>query len=346
MQWYCGHAVYVFPERKMLNTIEVPDALLVSCPNGGGLVYLFGNKSLIISHESASGISLNNGELIWVCQSDDARKLKKVNDNELMIVELSSERLDLHDVLADDCNIYLAVTETNEVIRFDKEFNVLERWKLPGEPDSCHLNCIALHHGRLIASIFGRFDSYRGYKGQTRGAGQVIDVRSGEIIIDGLSQPHSLVIDNDLLYLCNSEEKELCIYDEYELVRRLALPGYTRGIAIGNNYLYIGLSLSRNIESDQNSLDRAAIAILSRSTMELAGFTQLPFTEIYDIRIVPDHINLFGIAGREWKAKIAKFEVDSRVVAGRDGYIDGLNQAITEREEHVTNLYRHIKLSS
>ncbi|RLL49161.1 DUF4915 domain-containing protein, partial [Mariprofundus sp. EBB-1] len=266
---------------------RVKDLLLVSCPGVlGGLVCLQGDQHTILSVDSSTGIFLDKDNLVVAHQFSGGKSLQAIDRNRQRLCSLSDAPLDLHDVLLKENSLFIVATENNEVIEFDLELMMpLNRWGLAGEPDSAHINSVMFYQGRLIASIFGPFEKKRGYKEGTRGLGQVIDVVTGEVFIDGLSQPHSLTVVGDLLYLCNSEARELRVYEGSCLKKTVDLPGYARGIAVSDDEIYVGISLSRNakIEGDTST---ASIIILDRGTWAIKGFVSVPFSEVYDVMIV------------------------------------------------------------
>ena len=273
----------------MRTTLHIPDPLFISAPNDGGLLYAHRHLLMPMLHEDATGMSLTADGLLWCVQTAGNPLLREVRQGQFHALELANSPLDLHDVLVDASGTYVVFTETNEVARLDHAFRVAECWRFGEEPDSAHVNCIVIQHGRLLASMFGPFASHRGYKGETRGAGRVIDVRSGEVLIDDLSQPHSLVAVGEQLWLCSSEDRTLQIYDrEFKLERTLALPGYTRGLAVGAHAVYVGLSRSRNLKSGEvGQFASAVVAVLDRQSLAITGYLPLPWNEVYDIRIAP-----------------------------------------------------------
>jgi len=275
---------------------ELQDSLLISCPGQGGLVFLGNGDGRILTQQPATGIHWSDAVLLSACQDDGGRELWVVENGLPQKVRLSEDALDIHDVFMHENRIYIAATEQNSVICLSSKLEQIDSWGLPGENDSSHLNSVTFYEGRLLASIFGRFDTNRQYKDGTVGLGEVIDIRSGDVFLDGLSQPHSLTVDGELLYLCSSEDKQLRIYKGQSLVEKVDLPGYTRGIGVGREKLYIGISRSRNIEESAHSLPGGAVAILDKESMQLDGMVPITLQEIYDIRVVPEQDNLFGLA--------------------------------------------------
>ncbi|MEP6898967.1 MAG: DUF4915 domain-containing protein, partial [Rhodanobacter sp.] len=273
----------------MRTTLNIEDLLFISAPNGGGLFHAHRHLLMPLTNEDTTGISLSGEGIVWCVQSDGGRWFREVRQGALSTASAAEGPLDLHDVLSTADGNYAVFTETNRVVRLDHAFQVQESWSFGDEPDSAHVNCIAMHDGRLIASMFGAFATHRGYKGKTRRSGQVIDVRSGDVLIEKLSQPHSLVTVGEQLWLCSSEDRAVHVYDRnFRLERERTLPGYTRGLAVGQDFVYVGLSRSRNLESgDVGEFTSAVVAVLNRHSLEVVGYLPLPCNEIYDIRIAP-----------------------------------------------------------
>jgi predicted O-methyltransferase YrrM len=191
--------------------------------------------------------------------------------------------------------LYIAATKANEVVCFNRAWERIAAWTLPGEQDSAHLNSLAVYKDRLVASIFGRFTKHEEYKLGTSGLGEIIDIKTGETLINGLSQPHSLTVHNNLLYFCNSQEKKFCIYNGDQILGTVMLPGYCRGVAVGHNHIYVGISLSRNISSSEHEVSTGMIAVIDRTSLQCIGLTPIPFSEIYDIKIVSRFEGLLSV---------------------------------------------------
>ncbi|MEO6365893.1 MAG: DUF4915 domain-containing protein [Luteimonas sp.] len=261
------------------------ERLLVSSPNGGGVFLLDGTGAVErLSHLDTTGMAVAGPLLVWAEQSRGGRRLRRIEHGQWTRHALGESPLDLHDVIAHGQCFYAALTEDNAVVKLDRDFGEIARWSLPGEPDSVHLNSIAFHEGRLLATIFGRFDAHRGYKGHTSGAGEVIDVASGRTLIGGLSQPHSLVSREGALWLCDSEAGALKCYRNFELAHVVQLGGYARGLAFGRDTVHVGLSRSRN--ADDAAIGSAQVLVLDLETLQQRGEIALPVDEIYEILVL------------------------------------------------------------
>ena len=304
----------------MHTTLNIPEPIFVSAPNGGGLLYAHRHLLMPLLNEDATGLSVTADGLLWCMQADGSRSLREIRQGQLLTTPLAQTPLDLHDVLLGADGIYAVFTETNQVVCLDDAFRIQERWSFGEKPDSVHVNCIVWHNGRLLASMFGDFAEHRGYKGKSRKAGRVVDVRSGELLIEGLSQPHSLVSVGDRLWLCSSEDCALQVYDQhFSLERNILLPGYARGLAVGEHGVYVGISRSRNLSSEEvSSFSSAVISVLDRRSLDVVGHVPIPWNEIYDIRLVPAHFPVPGVMASLWglerkQEQVVKLELQREI---------------------------------
>ncbi|MGY0650764.1 glycosyltransferase [Luteimonas sp. A537] len=323
------------------------DVLLVSCPNaGGGLLLLEGEGVERLSRVPTTGICAVPGGFLWARQSGDSNVLRRAVDGGLSGTLLAEDVLDLHDVAWHGGQAYVVATERNAVLRLDDDLRETRRWALRGERDSAHLNSICFHDGRLLASRFGRFDTHRGYKGATAGAGEVFDVDSGEVLLGGLSQPHSLTSHEGALWLCDSEARRVvCWRGPGEPLRTVALDGYARGLAFGRERIYVGLSRSRN--APDPALARARIVVLEQASLAVLGTIELPADEVYDIAIVeggsdPLRRSALAEADAELAAMEQQREAVDAVVAERDARLSGLAARLAEASDAHAAAQAHV----
>jgi hypothetical protein len=275
----------------------LPDSLLVSCPNQGGLFALAKGRVVHLSSMDGTGLAVAPGRTLRALQVDGAATIGIFSRSGFDRVRLAEDTLDIHDLLCVDGRVFVACTELNAVLELDADFREIRRWTFAGEPDSIHLNCLCLYKGRLLASVFGNFTTHRGYKGNTAGRGEVRDVITGQTLIADLSQPHTLQVDGDELILCNSESGELLFYLDAVCTRRIMVGGYVRGLAVGTHHYYVGISLSRNVDPAAPGMPATAeiVAIERVSGHETARFA-MPAREIYDLRILDENIGLDTLA--------------------------------------------------
>lgn len=259
--------------------------VLASCVNDGGVFVLDPTGVQCLSARDTTGMCHWPRGMIWARQDPGSTELGLVGDDGLHNVRLTDHALDLHDALWHDGALYLVATQTNTVSAFDLELKETQRWVFEGEADSQHLNSICVHDGRLLASRFGDFRQHRGYKGRTRGTGQVIDVRSGQVVIEGLSQPHSLRSHAGLLWLCDSETHRVLAFRDGAQVQELQLDGYARGLLVSGDRMLVGLSRSRNVDSA--GVGNACVVELAGAAWRETARVQLPAAEVYELAPCP-----------------------------------------------------------
>ena len=265
----------------------LPDQLLVSSPNKGGLFAFADGRLIQLSFSDGTGLVQASGKVLRALQADGASSIGIFGEHGFDRIQLAIESLDIHDLLYLDGKIFVACTELNGVIELDDDFNETNRWIFPGEPDSIHLNCLCIYKGRLLASTFGDFSVHRGYKGNSAGRGEVRDVITGQVIISGLSQPHTLCVVGDDLMLCNSASGEVLVYRDAVCIRRIEIGGYVRGLAIGRDHFYVGVSISRNVDAGAgDGVEAAEVVVVDRDSGRIAARYPVPAREIYDIRIL------------------------------------------------------------
>jgi hypothetical protein len=259
------------------------ESLMVSSPNGGGLLFIYYGQVFRLDDMSTTGISLSGDKFLRGFQPEGLIFYQGNQTSE----DPGTSIDDIHDVLIADSSLYAVGTSANEVLQLDMNAVPVRRWPFPGEIDAKHINCLALWNQRIVFSAFGDFTDHRQYKGNTAQAGFVQDLHTGERLIEALSQPHSLVPFGDKLLLANSETRELREYDSNaKLLRSKILDGYTRGICIQDNILYIGLSRSRNIDS--STIVNANLVALDLQSWEELGRIELPISEIYSVLPIED----------------------------------------------------------
>ncbi len=162
--------------------------------------------------------------------------------------------LDVHD---------LTVTSAGQVVFVNTLFSCLATlsdhasfvplWRPPfisrlAAEDRCHLNGLALEHGTpAFVTLVGRSDVADGWREHRRHGGCVYDVRSNELVCDGLSMPHSPRLHDERLWLLEAGSGQLGFVDRNtgRFERVAFLPGYARGLCIIGDHAVVGLSKLR-----------------------------------------------------------------------------------------------------
>lgn len=268
----------------------IEDTLLISVPNAqeDGLLMLENGKLFRFALTGCTGLWRDGNKLLVSIVSPDCMKLKIYEPGKEMTTLVSSKLGDIHDIRIWDNQLYVVSTGTNEVAVVDMTGRVKESWKMQGFGDSCHINCLDVWDGRLVATAFGRFSTYRGYKGDTFGNGIILDVKTQETIANGFSAPHTPRRDTDgAVFVCDSRAEGIN-YQYKGDKKTISFPGsFPRGMAIRDDKIYVGLSSFRHPESpNQSDIASAQIAIVDKKTHEVMKKISLPQAEIYDILVL------------------------------------------------------------
>ncbi len=273
-----------------------PDKLLVSSPNDGGVFMLSEGRVTCLSSIDSTGLVVSPNRILRASQDPKAGRIACYGDAGYRRIELPGGPHDIHDLLSVNDRLFVVCTEFNGVIELDEAFREVARWTFPGEPDSIHMNSLCLYEGRVLASLFGDFSVHRGYKDATAGRGEVRDVVSGETVVSGLSQPHSLDVIDGHLVVCNSEAGEVRFYRNGILARCIEIGGYVRGLAVGAECLYVGVSRSRNVQPGVDdrmaTAETAEVVMVDKVSGRVVQRLPVPAREIYDIRVLGSAVPL------------------------------------------------------
>jgi len=169
--------------------------------------------------------------------------------------------------------------------------------------DRCHLNGLAMADGRpRYVTAVSRSDAADGWRDRRRDGGVVIDVESAEIVVEGLSMPHSPRLHDGRLWLLNSGTGEFGhVEPESGRFEPIAFcPGYARGLAFAGGHAIIGLSLSREnrtfsglaLEEALAARDvepRCGLAVVDLKSGDMTNWVRLEgvVRELYDVAALP-----------------------------------------------------------
>jgi len=228
--------------------------------------------------------------------------------------------LDIHDVgLLSDGRIVFVNTLYNCLATTSERHSFTPLWAPPFiskivKEDRCHLNGLALHEGvaRFVTAV-SRSDTIDGWRDRRAHGGVVVDVQSGEVVVDGLSMPHSPRMHRGKLWLLNSGTGELGWIEPARAARGAQFhavafcPGFVRGLAFFDDYAFVGLSKPRYQRFEGLELDRKLAEADSEpwcgvQVIDLRGGTCAHWfridgsvTELYDVAVVPGNVRPMAI---------------------------------------------------
>src|SRR5688572_27618433 len=170
--------------------------------------------------------------------------------------------------------------------------------------DRCHLNGLAMENGApAYVTAVGKSDASEGWREHRRDGGVVIDVRKNEIVLEGLSMPHSPRVHKGKLWFLDSGNGQFGYVDlergKFEPVA--FCPGYARGLAFVGDFAVVGLSKPRENktfsglpleerlrERNLEALCQLQVIDLKRGdvvhTLRMEG---VAVTELYDVIVLP-----------------------------------------------------------
>lgn len=168
--------------------------------------------------------------------------------------------------------------------------------------DHCHLNGLAVRDGRIrYVTALGETNEPGGWRENKRNGGVLIDVDSNEILLRGLSMPHSPRWRNGELWVLESGDGSIGKVDlntgRYEAIAQF--PGFTRGMSFLGPLAFVGLSQVREsaVFSGIPLVDRlkeaeertCGVWVLNIETGETVGFCQFEegVQEIFAVEVLP-----------------------------------------------------------
>ncbi|MFN2169404.1 MAG: TIGR03032 family protein, partial [Anaerolineae bacterium] len=169
--------------------------------------------------------------------------------------------------------------------------------------DRCHLNGLAMAGGapRYVTAV-SQSDVADGWRDQRADGGVLIDVPANEILLRGLSMPHSPRVYRDRVWLLNSGTGDFGYLDASSgRFEPLAfLPGYGRGMGFSGDFAVVGLSGPRKnrtfsgLPLDENLKKRQAkarcgLVVIDLRTGDVVHWVRIEgiVDELYDVAVLP-----------------------------------------------------------
>jgi uncharacterized protein (TIGR03032 family) len=116
---------------------------------------------------------------------------------------------------AQDGELWLVNTRFGCLCTLDAAHSFTPRWRPPfvtayAPEDRCHLNGLAMVDGRpKYVTALGETDTVGGWRENKASGGLLMDIESNEILLRGLSMPHSPRWYNNQLYVLESGQGSL-----------------------------------------------------------------------------------------------------------------------------------------
>src|SRR5205809_2165109 len=162
--------------------------------------------------------------------------------------------IDIHELGWDAKNeLWLVDTRFCCLCTLDPQHSFYPRWRPPfvsayAPEDRCHLNGLAMVEGRpKYVTALGETDTAAGWRANKARGGILMDIETNEILLRGLSMPHSPRWYQGKLWVLESGQGCLALADvqrgTWQTVAQV--PGFTRGLDFYGPLAFIGLSQVR-----------------------------------------------------------------------------------------------------
>lgn len=217
--------------------------------------------------------------------------------------------LDVHDVAVDNCDRLIFVnTLFSCLATVSDRYSFTPLWKPPfisrlAAEDRCHLNGLAMRDGQPhYVTAVSQSDVNEGWRDRRHDGGCLIDIIANEILVTGLSMPHSPRWYRDRLWLLNSGTGEFGWVDvqagKFEPVA--FCPGYLRGCTFAGDYAIVGISKPRENRTfsglalderlQQKQADsRCGLLVIHLNSGDIVHSLRVEgiVTELYDVAVIP-----------------------------------------------------------
>lgn len=244
-------------------------SLLVTTYQAGKLVVVRSNDGVLNTHFRAfnkpMGMAVGRGRLaigtavdVWEFRNVPAvsAKLDPPGKHDAVFLPRSAHvtgDIQIHEMAYVDDEVLFVNTRFSCLAKHDPEHSFAPTWRPKfisalTPDDRCHLNglCIVDGQPRWVTAL-GETDTSGGWRENKKSGGILIDLETNEIVVRGLSMPHSPRWHAGRLWLLESGTGSLGFVDsasgKYEPI--VHLDGFTRGLEMVGNLAFIGLSQVR-----------------------------------------------------------------------------------------------------
>lgn len=212
----------------------------------------------------------------------------------------------IHEIGYIGSELWAVNTRFSCLCTFDADNSFVPRWRPKfvsalAPEDRCHLNGMAIVDGRVkYVTCLGATDTAGGWRDNKRDGGLLLDVDSGEVLVRGLSMPHSPRIHGGRMWVLESGHGTISTVDlkagTTEIVAKL--PGFTRGFDFYGPFAFVGLSqvresavfsgipLVEQLAENERTCGVYVVDIRSGATVAFLRFEGI-VQEIFSVTVVP-----------------------------------------------------------
>ena len=192
-----------------------PDNVLLvsgSDPKGGGLFVVDGGGVEVIDRLTTRGLAVRNDEFYRVITCDNPA----APASDLFVYDPAGVRAfyrldgvwDAHDVLVRQDEVLVVCSGDDAVYAVGTDGEYRRWWAADPPHGARHVNCLSVEEDEVVATEFGLWD-----RNLDATSGRLMRLPSEEVIIDGLSMPHTPRLLDGRWIVCNSRTRALRAYD-------------------------------------------------------------------------------------------------------------------------------------
>ncbi len=213
-------------------------------------------------------------------------------------------QIDIHEMGYDRFDkLWFINTKMSCLATFDNDHSFKPEWRPPfiteyDLTDRCHLNGLGFRDGvPRYVSMLGAYDEPGGWRKNKISGGQIMDITTNEVMVDGLCMPHSPRWFKGALWFLSSGSGQLMKMELGKAPEVVAeLPGFARGMDFIDRYAIIGLSqiresstfaglpLTKRVEERQSG-----VWVVDTNNGQIVAF--LVFTgnvqEVFEVKVLP-----------------------------------------------------------
>ncbi len=213
-------------------------------------------------------------------------------------------QIDIHEMGYDKFDkLWFINTKMSCLCTLDSDHSFKPEWRPPfiteyDLTDRCHLNGLGFRDGvPRYVSMLGAYDEPGGWRKNKISGGQIMDITTNEVMVDGLCMPHSPRWYKNALWFLSSGSGQLMKMELGKAPEVVAeLPGFARGLDFIDRYAIIGLSqiresstfaglpLTKRVEERQSG-----VWVVDTSNGQIVAF--LVFTgnvqEVFEVKVLP-----------------------------------------------------------
>ncbi|MCO5186984.1 MAG: TIGR03032 family protein [Anaerolineae bacterium] len=294
-----------------VSTYQAGKVILVREDNGAINTHFRNfHKPMGIAANRAGHLTIGGANTVWFYRNMPAvaRKLEPPGKHDACYlprrIHVTGD-IDIHEMAYDgDGALIIVNTKFCALCTLDADHSFNPFWRPAyvtalAPQDRCHLNGLAMLNGKpKYVTALGMTDTPGGWRENKRNGGVLIDVETDEVLLSGLSMPHSPRVYDNKLWLLESGEGSLAVVNlqEKSWFTIATLPGFTRGISFVGPLAFIGLSQVREsaVFSGIPLVERldertCGIWVVNIRTGETVGFLRFEegVQEIFAVQALP-----------------------------------------------------------